>query len=1210
MGIVGDNNQGRSRSNVSLSRENSRDLSDAIVQEPRWVPNNPTTSSTRAFTNDSAAATAAPPGTASFVPASREARKVRMANSTRNVASTNNSGVSSRSFDSTRSASSATFVPGNQGRRKGRKPSPTNPQSATPAAPMEYSPNRRTHQTTTTTNAKRTRPSAQHVPAGRQSCLGQKGARGLSKKGVGGGTNTSSSNTSTTIASTATSRTSDVVEGHSQELFQDEEWKDGDEVKDDSPRNSNFTNASTEDRFMRKVNASRVDGWVSPDESEMLKEEEVDEVDLESPPTPPASSIVMDASPDYEKDVAESLRDRPETLLEAELVTESPLVLAEPLVATVDRAPSFVDGPQHDANRRKDDDPVGNHGRVKQRNKWLWIAGGALIFALILIGGLVGALVGGRSSSPSTAIVNGGDTGSSAEPTDNTDAEPTVLVEGNTEPSPEPTGNSNATPTEAPSAEASEALSPNNTSGTIPDLAEAAFLPAFSSQAIISNSSSSQAQALAWLQQHPQYNDETLMPDWRKLQLMALATLFYEAGGDASFLPQSESDRDIDSKSTNGQKTRNLAASWLDMDSNECQWESGDGASQTDTCTPEGQYQKLSLQSRSLRGILPPEISFMTSLVAIYLSRNQMVGSLPTEFGILTFLTEMDLNGNKMTGPIPSEIGKLTALTKLALNENLMTGTLPTEIGQMSAMFELWLSSSFAGTIPSEIGLLTSLTTLDLSFNELLSGTLPVEVASIKTLEDVWLNDNTLSGTIPTAFGSLPVLTNLILYGNNFTGNVTDDMCRRNSLRELKVDCAAVSCNCDLCGCIGDPLPTEAPTEADGSPNATLATAMPTSAPTSGPLADTGAPTSGPLSDTGAPTSDTGDADQIDFLPAYTLQTIADDSESPQAKARAWVEEHPEFKDMAEWRKLQLMGMATFYHSTSGEFWTDESAPWLSVDSNECDWEWAECHEDEKKVKSLKFPDRILRGTLPPELSFLSALGSIEAFDNGDKLTGSLPTELGLLTDLDTLKLKWNGLTGTLPTEFGMMTGMGWLELVSIGLVGSIPSELGLWTSCSVAFDLRDNSLSGTLPTELGTMSDLATLVVNNNKNLVGTTPSEFGMMKGMIFLWLAGNKLTGSVPSELGTLTNCKELVAAENQLTGSLPSEIGGMRFMTTLNLATNLLTGALPSEIGRNIDLTKLELLGNALTGIIPEPVCSLPDLDVIEVNCESMDSCECS
>ena len=62
----------------------------------------------------------------------------------------------------------------------------------------------------------------------------------------------------------------------------------------------------------------------------------------------------------------------------------------------------------------------------------------------------------------------------------------------------------------------------------------------------------------------------------------------------------------------------------------------------------------------------------------------------------------------------------------------------------------------------------------------------------------------------------------------------------------------------------------------------------------------------------------------------------------------------------------------------------------------------------------------------------------------GAKLTGTIPSEIGLLTRLRWLNLEGNLLESTIPTEIGAMVSMKEMQLQFLGLEGPIPSEMGL----------------------------------------------------------------------------------------------------------------------------------------------------------------------
>ena len=196
----------------------------------------------------------------------------------------------------------------------------------------------------------------------------------------------------------------------------------------------------------------------------------------------------------------------------------------------------------------------------------------------------------------------------------------------------------------------------------------------------------------------------------------------------------------------------------------------------------------------------------------------------------------------------------------------------------------------------------------------------------------------------------------------------------------------------------------------------------------------------------------------------------------------------------------------------------------------------------------------------------------ISLYLSNNRLTGSIPAELGELSNLTYLSLWGNRLTGSIPAELGNLINLtylnlsnndfgreiGWRDLYP-GLTGPIPAELGKLTNLT-SLDLSNNRLTGPIPAELGKLTNLTTI------------------------LYLGGNGLTGSIPAELGNLINLRDLSLGRNQLTGSIPAELGELTNLRTLDLVCNGLTGPIPVELGNLTNLGKdsLYLYGNQLTG----------------------------
>jgi Leucine-rich repeat (LRR) protein len=130
------------------------------------------------------------------------------------------------------------------------------------------------------------------------------------------------------------------------------------------------------------------------------------------------------------------------------------------------------------------------------------------------------------------------------------------------------------------------------------------------------------------------------------------------------------------------------------------------------------------------------------------------------------------------------------------------------------------------------------------------------------------------------------------------------------------------------------------------------------------------------------------------------------------------------------------------------------------------------------------------------------------------------PTEVTLwgvvysVEDTDTLVLEDNQLTGSIPSEIGNLTNLTYLNL-------------------------SNNQLSGSIPSEIGNLTNLTTLGLGSNQ-LTGSIPPEMWNLTNLTQLGLDDNQLTGSIPSEIGNLTNLTYLNLSNNQLSGIIPDEI----------------------------------------------------------------------
>ena len=279
--------------------------------------------------------------------------------------------------------------------------------------------------------------------------------------------------------------------------------------------------------------------------------------------------------------------------------------------------------------------------------------------------------------------------------------------------------------------------------------------------------------------------------------------------------------------------------------------------------------------------------------------------------------------------------------------------------------------------------------------------------------------------------------------------------------------------------------------------------------------------------------------------------------------------------------------LVALYNTTNGPGWKN-SENWLSEAPLDL---WHGVSRDcDGSLNRLGLYNNQLSGSIPEELGNLSNLTVL--YLNNNQLTGSIPEELGNLSNLTVLYLNNNQLTGPIPEELGNLSNLTYLYLNNNQLTGPIPPELDNLSNLTYLY-LNNNQLTGPIPPELGNLSNLTVLGLYNNQ-LSGSIPEELGNLSNLTVLDLRHNQLSGSIPEELGNLSNLERLSLIGNQLTGPIPEEMGNLSNLTVLDLHNNQLSGSIPEELGNLSNLTVLGLNNNQLTGPIPPELGNLSNL----------------
>ncbi|MDO5971993.1 immunoglobulin domain-containing protein [Flavivirga aquimarina] len=491
---------------------------------------------------------------------------------------------------------------------------------------------------------------------------------------------------------------------------------------------------------------------------------------------------------------------------------------------------------------------------------------------------------------------------------------------------------------------------------------------------------------------------------------------------------------------------------------------------------------ELNLGINQLAGNIPTEIGNLTNLTELNLGTNQLTGNIPIEIGNLTNLTDLLLEQNQLTGNIPAAIGNLTNLTDLILERNQLSGNIPIEIGNLSNLTGLYLNiNQLTGNIPAEIGSLTNLINLSIPNNQL-TGNIPAEMGNLTNLTNLTLSSNQLTGNIPTEIGDLTLLKKLKLGSNNLYGNIPSSLTSLTALLDFDIKANAfvfrdfesdyntynnlAYFKYNLQAKVGQ---VETPTALEGN-SYTFTTSL--SSPNNSyqwykdGVAITGA-ISKDYTINSVALADAGVYHVLATNSIVTGLTLERNTITLAVTAGTC--------SVSTAERDALMAL---YNATDGANWTNTLAnnqPW-DINTPVCDWYGVTVVNG--SVTQLRLPNNQLVGTIPTELGNLSDLEFLHLSTN--QLTGSIPISLGGLIKLKTLWCDENNLSGTIPSELGNLSNLENLSLLSNQLTGAIPSSLGS-LSLLLHFYLSSNQLAGEIPTELSTLSNLITFDFQSN---------------------------------------------------------------------------------------------------------------------------------
>ncbi|CAB9520607.1 LRR receptor-like serine threonine-protein kinase [Seminavis robusta] len=326
---------------------------------------------------------------------------------------------------------------------------------------------------------------------------------------------------------------------------------------------------------------------------------------------------------------------------------------------------------------------------------------------------------------------------------------------------------------------------------------------------------------------------------------------------------------------------------------------------------------------------------------------------------------------------------------------------------------------------------------------------------------------------------------------------------------------------------------------------------------------------------------------------------------SSQFLAYRWLLGDPNVKEYNNTDLQSHFAMATLYFSTDGENW-NHTDNWLSYNHSVCQWYSSlegqiPCDDARSDIlQELVLVDNGLHGSLPEELGLLTNLITISLSNN--ELTGVLPSKaLSTLTMLEQMDLSYNSMRGRIPSEVGHLQSLEILMLQQSMLTNPLPTELGMATNLQY-FNFGNNPRSRweSLFTEIGQLTNLHTLIMPYIFILTGDLPEEFFNLTSLINLDFKGvGQLNSTLPTLIGQLTNLETLELTQASFQGPLPTELALLTGLVNFNAELNQFTSTIPVDVGNMTNLKNFLVCNNEFTGSIPEEIGGMTSVDDIHL-----------